>query len=99
MKCEVIVKKHNLTDKSLDEEGKGVCYLTNKEFKFEGDLKVGSFTYDVKNLGGLAFSAGEEFECYFNNELYYFYPVENRSQCCKWALIVDELQKVGDSCE
>ena len=99
MKCEVIVKKHNLTDKSLDEEGKGVCYLTNKEFKFEGDLKVGSFTYDIKNLGGLAFSAGEEFECYFNNELYYFYPVENRSQCCKWALIVDELQKVGDSCE
>ena len=96
LKCEVTVKKYNLLDESLNEEGKGVCYLTNNEFTFEGDLKVGKFTHTMNNLAGLAFSAGEEFECYYDNELYYFYPNENRSLCAKWALLVDEIHNEGD---
>ena len=90
----VKVKKFNLKDSSLNEEGTGVCYLNNDEFIFEGDLKVGKFVQKIKNLYALAFSAGEEFECYYDNELYYFYPEEDKAQCAKWALIVDELQKV-----
>lgn len=91
--CDVIVKKFNFADEKLNEEGKGTCYLNNNEFKFVGDLKVKEFTHTIENLKALAFSCGEEFECYFNDELYYFYPIENKSQCVKWALIVDELQK------
>lgn len=96
LKCNVIVKKFNLIDNSLDEQGEGVCYLSNDKFVFEGNLKVKRFEHSLNVLNGLAFSSGEEFECYYNNELYYFYPINNKSICCKWALIVDELQKVGE---
>lgn len=92
LSCSVIVKKFNFSDNNLNEEGEGICYLDNNKFVFEGNLKVGSFTHEMKSLSALAFSSGEEFECYYNNELYYFYPKENRSVCCKWALIVDMLQ-------
>lgn len=89
----VMVKKFNFKDSSLNEEGMGICCLNNDEFVFEGDLKVGKFSLKTKELGALAFTAGEEFECYYENELYYFYPLENKSQCAKWALLVDELPK------
>ena len=28
-----------------------------------------------------------------DDELYYFYPITNKQQCAKWALIVDEIVK------
>lgn len=93
--CEVNVKKFNFVDGKNNEVGEGVCYLTNQTFKFEGNLGVKYFEIPIKNLTALAFSCGEEFECYFDNELYYFYPKENRKQCTKWALIVDILNKEG----
>lgn len=99
LQCNVTVKKFNFNDSSLKEEGTGTCYLTNNEFKFEGDLKVKEFTHKIKDLKALAFSCGEEFECYYDNELYYFYPTENKPQCTKWALIVDELQKLEENNE
>ena len=92
LQTEVIVKKYNFADFKLNETGKGVCYLSNEGFTFEGDLKVGKFSHTFKTLPGLAFTAGEEFECYFDNELYYFHPVKDKSLCTKWALIVDEMQ-------
>ena len=64
-----------------------------------GDLKVKEFEIEISNLRALAFSCGEEFECYHDNELYYFYPKTNRQQCTKWALIVDELVKGVDLIE
>lgn len=96
LKCDVIVKKFNLSDKSQDEVGNGICYLDNDKFVYEGNLKVKRFEHSMKTINGLAFSSGEEFECYYENELYYFYPVGEKSLCCKWALIVDELTKVGE---
>ena len=77
-------------------KGKGGCTLTNSHFKFEGDLNVKEFTIAMKDLRALAFSCGEEFECYYNDELYYFYPKTNKQQCTKWALIVDEIVKGED---
>ena len=97
--CNVTVKKFNFADSSLNEEGTGTCYLTNNEFKFKGDLKIKEFTHKIKDLKALAFSCGEEFECYYDNELYYFYPTENKPQCTKWSLIVDELQKLEENNE
>lgn len=99
LECEVFVHKYNIENKKLDEEGNGKCILTNKSFKFIGDLKVESFEIEIEQLRALAFSCGDEFECYHNNELYYFYPKENKKQCVKWALIVDELVKGADTCE
>lgn len=96
LSCEVEVKKFNIEKKKLCEKGKGICTLTNTHFKFEGDLNVKEFTIAMKDLRALAFSCGEEFECYFNDELYYFYPKTNKQQCTKWALIVDEIVKGED---
>ncbi|MBQ8292248.1 MAG: VTT domain-containing protein [Bacilli bacterium] len=96
LSCDVKIKKFNMKDSKLDEEGSGKCYLTESGFKYEGDLRVKSFEIDSNNLRGFAFSCGEEFECYYDNELYYFYPLYNKEQCCKWALIVDELVKENE---
>ena len=58
--CEVRVKKYNLIDEKLNEEGTGICYLNNQEFSFEGNLKVGKFTHQIQKLSGLAFSSGDK---------------------------------------
>ena len=87
------IKKFNIENKKLNEEGNGICTLTNDSFSYVGDLKVKEFSHDIITLRALAFSCGEEFECYYQNELYYFYPKINKKQCVKWALIVDELVK------
>lgn len=98
LSCEVTVKRFNFTNKKLNSTGTGICTLTNEGFSFSGKVNDTDITFkhDIKNLRGLAFSAGEEFECYYNDELYYFYPVTNRQQCTKWALIVDEMIKDCD---
>ena len=51
------------------------------------------FTHLVENLQALPFSVGEEYECYYDNELYYFYPKENKDTCIKVALLYDLLQE------
>ena len=99
LETEVEIRKFNIENKKLCEKGFGKCILTNNSFKYVGDLKVKEFEIDIINLRALAFSTGLEFECYHENELYYFYPKTNRQQCTKWALIVDELVKGADSLE
>lgn len=37
----------------------------------------------------MAFSSGQEFEMYHNDEMHYFYPDENKAQVARWAHIVD----------
>lgn len=92
LSCNVRVKKYNIKSKKNDEDGFGVCKLTNEGFSFEGKLKEDvKFFLDFNTLKGLPFSAGEQFECYYNDELYYFYPLENNLQVCRWALIIDEI--------
>ena len=81
--------------KVFDENGhivrreKGECRLTETEFTYSS--AAGGFTMPTRNLLALAFSCGEEFELYHQNQLYYFYPETNRQQVARWALIVDLL--------
>lgn len=97
MSCEVKVKKYNFNDYTV-EEGTGICALNNDEFSFKGNIKQDvNFSIPIKQLKALAFSVNEEFECYYNDELYYFYPLTNSKQCTKWALLVDQMNKGGDS--
>ena len=84
----------------LDEFGFGVCTMTNEEFKFKGKLnEEEEFTLDFNTLKGLPFSAGIQFECYYNDALYYFYPIENPNVCAKWALILDEIMREREKYE
>ena len=80
------------TEKPRIRKETGVCTFTKKEFRYRSD--VTEFTIDTKNLPALAFSCNKEFELYYNNEEYYFYPDENRRQVARWGLIADLIHEV-----
>ena len=92
---EVIVKKMSFVNKKEDISGEGICTITKQGFSFSGTVGGNevSFSHTVESLQALAFSVNEEYECYFNNELYYFYPKDNKKSCTKVALIYDLLHE------
>ena len=47
------------------------------------------FSVKLEDMDALAFSCDEEFEIYNGDDLLYFYPIENRQQVARWALLVD----------
>jgi uncharacterized membrane protein YdjX (TVP38/TMEM64 family) len=71
----------------------GLCRLAGGSFTYEPDSGEG-FTVPPEKLQALAFSCGEEFELYRGDDLYYFYPEENRDQTVRWAMIVDLYRRV-----
>ena len=85
----------------LDKKGYGICKLNNKYFSFDGIVgkEEVKFDIEIKNLKALAYSVDEEFECYYGDDLFYFYPKTNTRQCAKWSLIVDELYKMEQNNE
>ena len=70
----------------------GECTLNKECFSYRSD-KI-SFTIPTDQLPALAFSCNKEFELYYQDELYYFYPKQNRRQVVRWALIIDLLYEV-----
>lgn len=94
LEANVKVKKMSMKNKKEDCSGTGVCTLSSEGITFEGTMdKAVKIHLSIKQLRALAFSCNEEFEFYYENDLYYFYPIENPKQCVKWALVVDELYK------
>ncbi|MBR4393612.1 MAG: hypothetical protein IKT07_06250, partial [Oscillospiraceae bacterium] len=78
----------------------GECRLDTEAFHYQSGEK--SFEIPLEKLPALAFSCGEEFELYHENELHYFYPVEEPKQAARWALAVDlmtERRNAGDQKE
>ena len=73
----------------------GVCTMTKDAFAYHSGQT--DFCIEMENLIALPFSCGEEFELYYKNELYYFYPDKNREQCARWALITDLLKEERDN--
>ena len=73
---------------------KGYCTLTGDGFSYRSERD--SFTIGFDALPALPFSVNTEFETYHNGDLYYFYPVENRRQVVRWALIVDLIKELRD---
>ncbi|MBO4422296.1 MAG: VTT domain-containing protein [Clostridia bacterium] len=66
---------------------RGFCTLDKNEFTYSSDSV--KFSIGTEKLHALPFSAGEEFELYYKDEQYYFYPEENRDQVARWGLIAD----------
>ena len=92
---EVDVNKISFKGEKYDVHGTGVCTMTKDTFSFKGkfgDEEV-SFTHTHKSLQALAFSVNEEYECYNDGILYYFYPKENRASCTRVALLYDILDE------
>ena len=73
--------------KTREEEGE--CTLTEEAFSYRSEGT--GFSIPLEKLPALPFSCGEEFECYYRDELYYFYPLEERRQVARWALLTDLL--------
>ena len=95
---DVIVKKVSFENKKLDEYGEGKCILSKKGFAFSGSINGEDleFSHPFESLQALAFSINEEYECYYNNVLYYFYPKDNKSSCTKVSLLYDCLYENKD---
>ena len=72
----------------------GRCTLTGEGFSYRSDSVC--FTIGFDALPALPFSVNAEFETYYNGDLYYFYPTENRRQVVRWALIVDLIKELRD---
>ncbi|MBQ3417246.1 MAG: VTT domain-containing protein [Ruminococcus sp.] len=70
---------------------KGVCSLNREAFYYSSDQI--RFSVPTEKIPALAFSCNKEFEIYYNNEQYYFYPVENPRQVMRWSLIIDLLRE------
>lgn len=73
---------------------KGRCTLSTEGFSYRSDSV--SFTIGFDALPALPFSVDSEFETYYNGDQYYFYPIENRRQVVRWALIVDLIKELRD---
>ncbi len=67
----------------------GECRLDRKAFSYRSDSR--EFSIPTEKLPALAFSCGEEFELYHDNELHYFYPTEEPLEPARWGLCADLL--------
>ena len=65
----------------------GVCTLDAEAFRYRSRSE--DFAIPAEKLPALAFSCGEEFELYHDNELHYFYPQKDPTQAARWALAAD----------
>ena len=69
----------------------GLCRLDPAGFRYTSPTT--EFTIPIEKLPALAFSCKKEFELYYQNELYYFYPVKDPVQVVRWAMYVDILSE------
>lgn len=88
--CQVAAKIHGANGGPIRRE-KGECILTPVSFHYCSSSV--DFEIKTEKLPALAFSCGKEFELYFKDELYYFYPTEHPNQVARWALYIDLLQE------
>ena len=90
----VSVKVFDNIKGELIQAGTGECFLEKDKIGFEGEIfgEQKTLIHTLDSLQALAFSAGEEFEFYVNNKLYYFYP-QNKEEVVKWSIIWDVLQE------
>ena len=81
-------------DGKKDGIGKGICKLNRNGFSFSGivDEKEIAFSHSLDALFALAFGVNDEYECYNGDDLYYFYPINNKKSCTRVSLIYDILE-------
>lgn len=87
--------------KMLRHGGEGVCTLDKNGLTYVGTRDGSDFEiqFPISKIYRLLFGAGEDFEVYLGNELYYFIPEEKRS-CVEWymtsILLYDATKKVAE---
>lgn len=71
----------------------GVIYFDKDKIIYQSDKTNYRIEIDNKDLEGIAYSAGSEFEFYYQNNLHYFYPKDNKGICARMALIYEILKE------
>ena len=94
LSCPVRTKIHGANGGPVRRET-GDCSLTPSGFSYRSASVA--FEVPIERLPALAFSCGKEFELYHRDELYYFYPTEEKKQVARWALLVDLLNEANAS--
>ena len=79
------VKKVRKEEGVIEFNSQGITYKRN-----DGKLTI---TYKISELEGIAYSVNEEFEFYYQNDLYYFYPQDNRKLCSRIFLLYQLLKE------
>ena len=83
--------------KMLREAGNGICTLdqTGLHYSGEEDGELIEKHFPLKDIYRLLFGAGEDFEIYEGEKLWYFRPDDRRS-CVAWYIASELLKKVYD---
>ena len=71
----------------------GLFHLDHEKLWYKSSEKDFYFEFETKKVEGIAYSVNEEFEMYYEGELYYFYPVEDRRICTRLALVQEMLRE------
>ncbi len=72
---------------------KGVFHLDHEKVYFKSEISDLYFEYSISGLEGIAYSVNEEFELYYEGELYYFYPPKDQRIVCTRVALLFELLK------
>ena len=76
---------------------KGVIHFDKDVISFKSTQSDLAFSYENAKLEGIAYSVNEEFELYYQDELYYFYPTNmDRAVCTRIALLHELLKARAD---
>ena len=73
--------------------GEGVATLTREAITFRGTVDGAplEFTIPTEKLGGLPITVAKHFDVYYNNRLYYIYPLPDTRISVKWVVFFDKL--------
>lgn len=71
----------------------GTFHIDKDKVSYKSNQTDLYFEYKVSELEGIAYSVNNEFEMYYKDELYYFYPNENRKICTRIALLYEMLRE------
>lgn len=95
-----VTLKHSSKDGKtmLREAGQGVCRLDKTGLTYEGTEDGENIVkhFAREDIYRLLFGAGEDFEIYEGNEIWYFIPEDTRS-CVAWYIVSGLLKKVYDN--
>ena len=73
--------------------GEGDVTLSEEALTFDGTVcgEPLSFSIPTDKFGGIPITVGKHFDTYYNNRLYYFYPLPDTRISVKWVVFHDKL--------
>ena len=95
LSSKVELRHLSTSGKTTRHAGEGLCTLTREGLKYIGtqDGEQIEKLFPLKEIYRILFGAGEDFEIYDGQEIYYFVP-ENLRSCVVWYMVSDILKEL-----